>query len=95
MSDLGETIKVPAVRFERLLPGPLDRVWEHISTPDKLTGWFGEESATNKSPANTAAAPAETAKNGCHPAISCGSASTLFCIRRVRFVASPLPRLVS
>src|SRR5438552_15778111 len=45
MSDLGETIKVPAVRFERLLPGPLERVWEHISTPDKLTGWFGEESA--------------------------------------------------
>jgi uncharacterized protein YndB with AHSA1/START domain len=43
MSDLGETVRVPAARFERLLPGPADRVWAHLTQPDKLKGWFGDD----------------------------------------------------
>jgi uncharacterized protein YndB with AHSA1/START domain len=43
MSDLGQELRVPAVRFERLLPGPVEAVWAHISECDKLPGWFGAE----------------------------------------------------
>ena len=43
MSDLGQELRVPAVRFERLLPGPVEAVWAHISDCDKLPGWFGAE----------------------------------------------------
>jgi uncharacterized protein YndB with AHSA1/START domain len=41
----GEALRVPAVRFERRLPGPIERVWAHVSEPGKLPGWFGEDSA--------------------------------------------------
>jgi uncharacterized protein YndB with AHSA1/START domain len=44
MSDLGQMQQVVAVRFERVLPGPAARVWEHITVPQKLAGWFGENS---------------------------------------------------
>jgi uncharacterized protein YndB with AHSA1/START domain len=42
MSDLGETLRVAAVKFVRRLPGPVSRVWEHLTVPAKLTGWYGE-----------------------------------------------------
>jgi uncharacterized protein YndB with AHSA1/START domain len=42
-SDLGETVRVPAARFERLLPGPVERVWAHLTEGDKLPGWFGDD----------------------------------------------------
>ncbi len=42
MSDLGEAFRVLAVRFERRLPGPRERVWEHLTHCDKLSGWFGD-----------------------------------------------------
>ena len=45
MSDLGHTYRVAAVRFERALPGPINRVWEHLTIPSRLAGWFGENSA--------------------------------------------------
>ena len=45
MSDIGQSYRVAAVRFERTLPGPIDRVWEHLTVPSKLSGWFGEDSA--------------------------------------------------
>jgi uncharacterized protein YndB with AHSA1/START domain len=44
MSDLGQTLRVPAVRFERLLPGPVERVWAHLTDCAKLTGWYGDDS---------------------------------------------------
>lgn len=44
MSDLGQTYRVAAVRFERTLPGPIERVWDHLTVPSKLTAWFGESS---------------------------------------------------
>jgi uncharacterized protein YndB with AHSA1/START domain len=30
------------VRFERIQPGPIERVWEFLTDPGKLPGWFGE-----------------------------------------------------
>ena len=44
MSDLGETYRVAAVRFERRLPGPIEKVWDHLTVPRRLSAWFGEES---------------------------------------------------
>lgn len=43
MSDLGVTVRVLAVRFERILPGPRGRVWEHLTQCNKLSGWFGAD----------------------------------------------------
>ena len=43
MNDLGETFRVLAVRFERTLPGPAGRVWEHLTQCDKLSSWFGAD----------------------------------------------------
>lgn len=44
MSDLGEMLRVPAVKFVRRLPGPSSRVWEHLTVPAKLAAWYGEGS---------------------------------------------------
>jgi uncharacterized protein YndB with AHSA1/START domain len=30
------------VSFERVLPGPIERVWEFLTSPDRLPGWFGD-----------------------------------------------------
>jgi uncharacterized protein YndB with AHSA1/START domain len=43
MIDLGQTFHVLAVRFERLLPGPVQRVWDHLTECEKLSGWFGAD----------------------------------------------------
>lgn len=42
MSENGQMAKVPMVRFERRLPGPIERVWEFITDTKRLPGWFGE-----------------------------------------------------
>jgi uncharacterized protein YndB with AHSA1/START domain len=39
----GQPSRVAAVRFERLLPGPLERVWAHLTDPGKLAAWYGED----------------------------------------------------
>ena len=36
MSDLGQVLRVPAVRFERVLPGTVAQVWAHLTEPGKL-----------------------------------------------------------
>jgi uncharacterized protein YndB with AHSA1/START domain len=38
----GEMSNVPCVTFTRLLPGPIERVWEYLTDPKKLPTWFGE-----------------------------------------------------
>lgn len=45
MSDpsLGQPERVAAVRFERLLPGPVERVWAHLTEPGKLAAWYGDD----------------------------------------------------
>src|SRR5882757_8162576 len=42
MNNDGQFGKVPMVRFERLLPGPIERVWEFLVDTNRLSGWFGE-----------------------------------------------------
>jgi uncharacterized protein YndB with AHSA1/START domain len=38
-------MKFAGVQLERLLPGPLARVWDHLTKPELLPGWFGENSS--------------------------------------------------
>ena len=40
MSQYGELIAQDAVRFERLLPGPVERVWEYLVDPGKRARWL-------------------------------------------------------
>ena len=42
MSENGVFGKASTVRFERLLPGPAERAWEHLTLPKLLPEWFGE-----------------------------------------------------
>ena len=45
MSDRGEMMKVPCVTFTRTLPGPIEKVWAHITDTRLLPAWFGPDSA--------------------------------------------------
>ena len=40
MADLGEMFRAPGVRFWRRLPGPIERVWAHLTDPARLGGWY-------------------------------------------------------
>lgn len=40
MNDLGTTIEQGTVRLERLLPGPIERVWAYLTESDKRATWF-------------------------------------------------------
>ena len=40
MADLGEMFRMPGVRFWRRLPGPIERVWAHLTDPARLSGWY-------------------------------------------------------
>ncbi|WP_274423752.1 SRPBCC family protein [Chelativorans sp. YIM 93263] len=46
MTDKGLLIEEKAVRFERLLPGPVERVWEHLTRSEYLPLWFGGSGMT-------------------------------------------------
>ena len=41
MSDPGEMGIAPMVRFERTLPGSIERVWEFLTDTARLPNWFG------------------------------------------------------
>lgn len=43
MSNRGEIVNVNAVKFVRLLPGPIERVWTYLTECKKLNTWFGED----------------------------------------------------
>ena len=43
MSDLGQVLRVPAVRFERVLPGSAEQVWAYLTDCGKLAAWYGED----------------------------------------------------
>src|SRR5690348_10552011 len=45
MNDRGETIRLLGVRFERVLPGPAARVWDHLTDCARLSAWYGEDGA--------------------------------------------------
>jgi uncharacterized protein YndB with AHSA1/START domain len=40
MSEYGIVTEAGAVRFERLLPAPIDRVWEYLADPALRAEWF-------------------------------------------------------
>jgi uncharacterized protein YndB with AHSA1/START domain len=40
MADLGEMFRAPGVRFVRRLPGPIERVWAHLTDPAQTPGWY-------------------------------------------------------
>ncbi|SIQ32488.1 MULTISPECIES: SRPBCC family protein [unclassified Bosea (in: a-proteobacteria)] len=40
MSSYGTVLESGAVRFERLLPGPIERVWAYLTDGDKRATWF-------------------------------------------------------
>lgn len=44
MSDRGEILQLAGLRFERILPDPLERVWQHLTDTRLMPAWFGEES---------------------------------------------------
>lgn len=41
MNSKGEIVKISAVRFERTLPGPVERVWDFLTRADLLPAWYG------------------------------------------------------
>jgi uncharacterized protein YndB with AHSA1/START domain len=41
MSDDGRLLLETAARFERVLPGPIERVWEHLTSREHMPVWFG------------------------------------------------------
>ncbi|HEV7716068.1 MAG TPA: SRPBCC domain-containing protein [Steroidobacteraceae bacterium] len=41
MSEKGRLISETMIRFERRLPGPIERVWEYLTQPKHLAVWFG------------------------------------------------------
>ncbi len=45
MSDKGAMSNVQCVRFTRVLPGPIERVWSFIAETKHLPAWFGDDSA--------------------------------------------------
>lgn len=40
MSEYGELLDDNTVRFERLLPGPIERVWSYLTEGDKRSKWL-------------------------------------------------------
>lgn len=40
MNTHGKLINPTTLQFERLLPGPIERVWEYITDADKRSKWF-------------------------------------------------------
>jgi uncharacterized protein YndB with AHSA1/START domain len=40
MSEFGTFTKPGTVRLERLLPGPIERIWAYLTEPDKRAVWL-------------------------------------------------------
>lgn len=40
-NEYGNTSEPGTFRIERLLPGPIDRVWAYLTEPEKRKKWFG------------------------------------------------------
>jgi uncharacterized protein YndB with AHSA1/START domain len=54
MSDYGQQIGPNAFRIERLLPGPIERLWAYLTEADKRAQWFAG-GAMDLKPGGTAA----------------------------------------
>ena len=40
MAEPAETIRVGGLRFQRTVPGPIQRVWASLTDPAQLSGWY-------------------------------------------------------
>lgn len=40
MSDYGVVTEAATVRLERLLPGPIERIWTYLTEPEKRASWL-------------------------------------------------------
>jgi uncharacterized protein YndB with AHSA1/START domain len=40
VAEPAETIRVAGLQFQRTLPGPIQRVWAHLTEPALLSGWY-------------------------------------------------------
>ncbi len=45
MENKGEVSSVSCLTFRRHLPGPIEKVWAHLTDTALLPAWFGEESS--------------------------------------------------
>jgi hypothetical protein len=45
MSTAAQITPAEAVRFERLLPGPIERVWDYLTKPDLQKTWLADSAA--------------------------------------------------
>jgi uncharacterized protein YndB with AHSA1/START domain len=45
MENQGEVSNVKCLTFRRLLPGPIEKAWAHLTDTALLPAWFGEESS--------------------------------------------------
>jgi uncharacterized protein YndB with AHSA1/START domain len=50
MNDRGTIVGGDTVRFERLLPGPIERVWSYLTEGPLLTRWLAEDGAVPPRP---------------------------------------------
>ena len=48
MSEYGVRVDDSTVRFERLLPGPIERVWDYLVDSDKRGEWFARGALPDK-----------------------------------------------
>lgn len=44
MSEKGKVSALRCLTFTRLLPGPVEKVWDHLTETSLLPSWFGEDS---------------------------------------------------
>ncbi len=49
MNTYGKLINDHTIQFERLLPGPIERVWEYLTDADKRALWFAGGNMDNHS----------------------------------------------
>ena len=40
MDKYGKVLSPDTIRFERLLPGPIERVWAYLTEPEKRAQWL-------------------------------------------------------
>jgi len=45
MTPAMQVLDADTVRFERLLPGPIERVWDHLTDPELRQTWMAEAAA--------------------------------------------------
>ena len=88
MSHYGERIGKTTVRFERLLPGPIERVWEYLTDSDRRATWLaagGEPTVARNRHLSLLSRAAAAARVSGNPAmkassaISCAAPGRAFC----------------